>query len=402
MNAYEERKLRRESLRKMLPVLIGTAVISLLLGAGAAYYALFGQLSDNEKSVLQAMQTVDSRFVGDYDKDIVTDYMLDGMIYALDDQWSYYLTSDQYRQVQASRTNHYIGIGVTIQRGGSDAIMLLDITEGGPAQASGLKKGDAIVSVDGVEVTEETWQACVDSIGGREGSIVTLGIRSPKGDVRTVEVERREIETIPVQYEMLEGDIGLVRVINFYSGSAEAFIAAVKDLEVQGAQGIVFDVRDNPGGYVTELTKMLDFLLPAGLIFQSHDVSGKEDSYTSDAAHVDLPFVVLVNAESYSAAELFAAQLNETVQAPIVGEKTSGKGYAQQLIPLRNGSALGLSTSKYTTGQGRSLVGEGLAPQPEISLGEEKYEAKLRGELTHGDDDQLQAALEELHLIIIG
>ena len=398
MNAYEEYKLRREKRRQMLPFVIGSAILGLVVGAVLSYGIFIGTMSVNARSVMEAMQEVETRFVGDYDEGIMTDYMLDGMIYALDDQWSYYLTAEEYNYVQESRTNSYTGIGVTIQSQVGNSIGLLDVTKDSPAAEAGILATEEIVSVNEVMVTKQNWHQCVEGIGGDEGTFVTLGIRSADGEVRTVKVERREIYTIPVEYEMLEGQIGLVHVLNFYSGSAYALIEAVEDLQGQGVQAIIFDMRDNPGGYVTELTEMLDFLLPEGVIFQSFDIDGKEEIYTSDADCVDLPFAVLVNAESYSAAELFAAQLNESVSAPVIGEKTSGKGYAQQLIPLENGSALGLSTSKYTTGQGRSLVGTGIVPNPLVKLSKEEYKALLRGELPHRDDGQLQAALEALKI----
>ena len=195
---------------------------------------------------------------------------------------------------------------------------------------------------------------------------------------------------------MLEGNVGLLRLRNFYSGSSEAFKAGVQALQDAGARSILFDVRDNPGGYVKEMTAILDYLLPEGVIFISRDLEGGEREYTSDAAAVDLPFAVLVNGESYSAAEFFAAELQESVGAVIVGEPTSGKGYAQQLFPLRNGSAVGISTSRYFTGSGTSLIGIGITPDASVELTMEEYLLLLQGELAPGDDPQIQAALSAL------
>ena len=152
------------------------------------------------------------------------------------------------------------------------------------------------------------------------------------------------------------------------------------------------------GGYVTELTEILDYLLPEGNIFISRTNDGEEVTYTSDASCVDLPMAVLVNANSYSAAEFFAAQLRESVGAPVVGEQTSGKGYSQILFDLPDGSAIGLSTARYYTGKGVSLIGTGLTPDTEVTLSEEDQQKLLVGELTPAEDAQFQAAVAALGL----
>ncbi|MEG2000723.1 MAG: S41 family peptidase, partial [Evtepia sp.] len=175
--------------------------------------------------------------------------------------------------------------------------------------------------------------------------------------------------------------------------SAAAFKEAVERLQENGADALLFDVRNNPGGYVTEVTEMLDYLLPEGKIFISRDINGKEEVFTSDAACINLPMVVLVNGQSYSAAELFAAELHESANAVIVGEQTCGKGYAQQMFPLANGGALGLSTLRYFTGSGISLIGTGLTPTTKVSLTEDESWLLRMDKLSHAEDPQLQAAL---------
>ena len=157
----------------------------------------------------------------------------------------------------------------------------------------------------------------------------------------------------------------------------------------QGALSLIVDVRGDPGGYVDELIKILDYLLPEGPVFTQKPRWWFESVYRSDADCVDLPMAVLVNRSSYSAAELLAAQIRESTGAPIVGEVTSGKGYSQVTFPLVNGGGVGLSTATYCTGSGRSLIGEGIIPDIELSLPE--------GAVIGGEDDvQLQAAIELL------
>ena len=172
----------------------------------------------------------------------------------------------------------------------------------------------------------------------------------------------------------------------------------MEELTGQGARALVLDVRNNPGGYVTELTQILDLLLPEGDIFVSRTKDGSESVYTSDADCVDLPLAVLVNGESYSAAEFLAAQLRESAGAVVAGTRTSGKGYSQMLYRLADGSAIGLSTARYYTGGGVSLIGTGLDPDPSVALTQEAEEKLLVGQLPYEEDLQLQAAIRALNL----
>ena len=204
------------------------------------------------------------------------------------------------------------------------------------------------------------------------------------GGTRTVEVTRASIETDPVESRMLEGDVGYVALSNFYDNSAQRLEEAVTALQEEGARALVFDMRDNGGGYLRELTDMLDFLLPEGPIFISRDRAGNEETTYSDASCVELPMAVLVNANTYSAAEFFAAELQEQGVAVIVGEPTSGKGYSQQTFTLPYGGAVNISTAAYCTGSGTSLIGTGLTLDAEVYNTDD------------GTDAQLAAALELL------
>lgn len=220
---------------------------------------------------------------------------------------------------------------------------------------------------------------------------------NPAGESREVEAIRAAIQNESVtSYELLEGGVGYVALANFYSGSADQLNAAVDDLVEQGATALIFDMRNNGGGYVHELTQMLDHLLPEGPIFSAWGREGRMEVTQSDESCVDLPMVTLVNANTYSAAEFFAAQLKESVGASIVGEPTSGKGFSQQSIELMNGGALNISTGKYATGAGVSLVGTGLPLDEEIILDEVQGAALQAGLLSREEDLQLQKAIELL------
>ena len=334
--------------------------------------------------MMEAMLLIKTKFVGEHDIGAATDQAMDALIDGLGDRWSYYMDADAYAAQQESRSNSYVGIGVTVT---------YPETEGGPAAAAGLVPGERITAVDGTPLTAENQQEAAAMVRGPEGTQVTLTVEDAGGGVREVTVTRATVEEHPAEGELLPDGTGLVTIRNFNSRCAEESIAAVEDLVDQGAERLVFDVRNNGGGYVSELTELLDYLLPEGPIFRSRTKEGVERVVTSDASCVDLPMAVLVNGNTYSAAELFAAQLQEMDWGVVVGEPTFGKGFSQQTFSLANGGAINLSTARYYTGQGVSLIGAGLTLDQEVALTEEEAAKLAAGTLSPQEDPQLQAAL---------
>ncbi|MGM9566198.1 S41 family peptidase [Evtepia sp.] len=373
-------------------------ILCLLLGGVAAFGGVWAALGSDGITLLQANRLITEKFVGDYDETAHREATMEAMVDSLGDRWSYYLTPQEYQQVQDTRSNSYVGIGVTVSRDEPDGLLILSVTQGGPAQEAGLTAGEIIRAVDGTPVTEETREDCVTAIKGAEGTTVRLEVEGTDGLCRTVEVERRTVRGITAAWEMVAGNVGHITIQNFYSGTADLVRQGVEELTAQGAKALVLDVRNNPGGYVTELTEILDLLLPEGDIFISRSYDGKEKVYTSDGACVDLPLAVLVNGDSYSAAEFLAAQLRESAGAVVAGTRTCGKGYSQMLYRLYDGSAIGLSTARYYTGGGESLIGVGLEPDPAVELTEEAKARLLVGELPYEEDLQLQAAIKALDL----
>jgi carboxyl-terminal processing protease len=195
---------------------------------------------------------------------------------------------------------------------------------------------------------------------------------------------------------MLEDKIGLVTIKNFDSRCAEETIAVVEQLLAQGAEGLIFDVRFNPGGYKKELVKILDYLLPEGVLFRSVDYSGKENTEMSDAQCLEMPMAVLINENTYSAAEFFAAALHEYGVAKLVGQPTTGKGHFQSTFKLSDGSAAVISIGKYCTPKGASLTDVGLTPDVLVEVDEETYAQIYYGELPPETDPQIRAALAAL------
>lgn len=343
--------------------------------------------------MMEAMLLIKTKFVGEHDIGAATDQAMDALIDGLGDRWSYYMDADAYAAQQESRSNSYVGIGVTVTYPEEGGLMIQSVTEGGPAAAAGLVPGERITAVDGTPLTAENQQEAAAMVRGPEGTQVTLTVEDAGGGVREVTVTRATVEEHPAEGELLPDGTGLVTIRNFNSRCAEESIAAVEDLVDQGAERLVFDVRNNGGGYVSELTELLDYLLPEGPIFRSRTKEGLERVVTSDASCVDLPMAVLVNGNTYSAAELFAAQLQEMDWGVVVGEPTFGKGFSQQTFSLANGGAINLSTARYYTGQGVSLIGAGLTLDQEVTLTEEEAAKLAAGTLSPQEDPQLQAAL---------
>ncbi len=372
------------------------AVVCFVLGGGVTLTVAWQALGQDGQALLQAYRLVTGKFVGEYDQRTMVESTLENMVTALGDRWSGYLDPQEAQQVKTARANTYVGIGVTVGQEPEDGLEILRVTEGGPAQAAGLAPGEIIRGVDGQTITAENRADLVNAIQGEAGTTVTLEVEGTDGARRTVEVTRQEIHGLTAAWTMLADQVGLVSIQNFYSGTADLVRQGVEELQAQGARALVFDLRNNPGGYVTELTEILDFLLPEGTIFISRTNDGEETVYTSDAACVDLPMAVLVNAESYSAAEFFAAELREAAGAVVAGEQTSGKGYSQMLFTLADGSAISLSTARYYTGSGISLIGTGVTPEPLVGLSQEEAQRLLAGILPPEEDPQLQSALEAL------
>lgn len=389
-------RVRNESMKKRVSLSV------CLLVAAAAVVAGFGLHLWVQAAVLpapvleEARQQIETKFIGEYDPETLKDAAIKGMVSALGDRWSYYLSADEYSAYEASVNNAYVGIGVTIEsdmeKGG---LRIRKVQAGGPAQEAGLKAGEQIIAAEGKPFAGLTLAQAKALISGEAGTSVMVTVRSQDGGQRDVTLIRREIVVVPVNHQMLERQIGYIQIQNFDSTASQHAKAAVNNLMEQGAKKLVFDLRNNPGGLLTELLDLLDFLLPEGDTFISVDYTGEERIYHSDESCVDLPISILVNEETYSAAEFFAAIFQEMGRGRVVGTQTSGKGYSQVPIRLSDGSAVVLSTAKYFTPNRVSLIGKGVTPDVALPMTEEQNKALLDEMLSPGEDTQLQKAISD-------
>ncbi len=365
--------------KRFTPIaLVITAAVTLVLTLAAVALTAWLRLGPGGLAVLESMDLIRDRFVGEYDEDEVIDTALDAAVEALGDRWSLYLDAEAYAKMLETRQNSYVGVGLTYTAAEDLTYMeIIAVTPGGPAQEAGLQVGERITAIDGQALTAENFDALVASISAATDRSVAFTVLDGAGKSRTVSMKAAEVNTQSVEYELLDDGVGYVRLFNFYAGSAQSAKDAVDDLAARGAKALLFDMRSNPGGYVDELTDLLDHLLGEGPIFTEHTKNGPVKTIESDEQCVDLPMAVLINADSYSAAELFAAQLRESVDAPLIGQQTCGKGYYQQSFSLPNGGGLNISTGMYATGAGNSLIGVGLVPDVSETDPERQMEQAL-------------------------
>lgn len=339
---------------------------------------------------------IEECYVDEVDQTAIEDAAAAAMVKALGDRWSYYIPAAGYASHMEQMNNAYVGIGVTITvlEDGS-GFEITKVEADAPAQEAGVLPGDILISIEGQTTRGMSSTDARNLVRGEAGSFVRVTVLRD-GEEIELSIERRQLKTVVATGKMLEDNVGLVSIANFDARCAQETLSAVEALLEQGAEALIFDVRGNPGGYADEMVKILDYLLPEGPVFTTVNYAGKEQTDVSDEACLDMPMAVLVNAYSYSAAEFFAAALQEYDAAIVVGEQTSGKGYFQSTFELNDGSAVGLSIGKYYTPKGKNLEGVGITPDVELpldALTAQKLNASL---LTPEEDPQIRAAMKAL------
>ena len=375
--------------------------LSYILVAAAASAATFFLTEEvpsvNSMKLAQLEAMLQEKFIGEVDETAMGDAAAVGMVSSLNDRWSYYLSAQEYGDYLDRMDNSYVGVGITIQVAEDNSgFNILQVSAGGPAEEAGLLPGDKLVGVEGQDVRGWNTNDVATLVKAEEGTYVSLTVLRA-GEELTFSVERRRVLTPVAEAQLLNGHIGYVTIVNFDNRCADETVAAIEEMLAQGADMLLFDVRYNPGGYADELVKVLDYLLPEGELFRTVDYAGKEEVDMSDANCLELPMAVLVNGDSYSAAEFFAAALREYGVATIVGNQTVGKGYFQRTYQLLDGSAVGISVGKYFTPNGVSLaeVG-GITPDVEVEVTDEEAFAIYAGTLDPMADPQVLAAIAEL------
>lgn len=385
-----------------LYVLVAVIAVGVGFGLGLAKnpeinYTSSGSIVNSNDKLDVIKGIIRENYIGKADADAMMEAAAAAMVEAAGDQWSYYMSADEYKLYLEDNKNAYEGIGVTVQTEKKNGGFLVEkIDKGSGAEKAGLKPGDVITHVEGASIAEMTLTQARTAIRGKKGTSVEITV-SRGSETLTMVVGRGEVLQQVATTQLLDNNIGLITIHNFDDRCAKETIAAIEKLNKQGAKALIFDVRNNPGGYKHELVNLLNYLLPEGVLFGSETYDGEKTQDTSDAKCLKMPMAVLVNANSYSAAEFFAAALVEYDWAVTVGEHTTGKGYFQTDIELDDGSAVHLSVGKYFTPKGVSLSEtKGIAPTIEVKLEEADAKLLAAGELQVADDPQIQAAVEAM------
>lgn len=304
----------------------------------------------------------------DFEMDDVRELMYKGVLEGLDDPYSVYYTKEEYEEMKISSSGVLYGIGAGLtQNVESMEVTITKVYSGTPAEEAGLLNGDKILMVNDIEATSMELSALVQKIRGEEGTTVHLQIyRESTKEVLEFDVERRKVVIPSIEGEMLEDGIGYIQITEFQEKTAEQFDAMVKELQGQGMKGLIVDVRANPGGYLSTVVDILDTVLPKGLLVYTEDKYGTRQELTSDENCLKMPLVVLIDENSASASEIFAGAIKDYEWGTLVGNNTFGKGIVQNLIPLSDGDALKITTSRYYTPKGNYIHEVGIAPDVEL------------------------------------
>ncbi len=337
---------------------------------------------------------IDNYYLEEVDPSVYANGIYKGFMSSLEDPYSTYYTKEEYQALMESSSGVYHGIGATVSQDVKTGIItVVKPFENGPAYEVGILPGDILLKVDDVEVTGMDLSEVVSRMKGVEGTKVRVSvIREGKTDPIEFTITRQQIKVPTIEHKMLKDKIGYIMITEFDEITVKQFISAVDELEKAGMKGLIVDVRNNPGGLLVSVVKILDRLLPKGLIVYTEDKHGNRlEENAKDDKMVNVPLAVLINGNSASASEIFAGAIQDYKLGTIVGTTSFGKGIVQKVIPLSDGTAIKLTISKYFTPKGRNIHGTGILPDVEVELSEE---LKKLVTIPVEEDNQLQEAIK--------
>ena len=383
--------------------ILATVLVSLLLLGGfrvitntAGSYAS-GKVTEKEvsKKLDKLNALIDKYYL--YEDEIDTEKLAEGIYSgytsALGDKYTVYYDEDETKALMESTSGTFSGVGATLTKDADTGYAtIVNVYEDSPAEKAGLKAGDILEKIDDHEVGDEQLDTVVSWIKGEKGTDVKITVLRD-GEELELTATRDTIEVKTVSYEMKENQIGYIRVSEFDTVTYDQFKEALDDLEKQGMQGLIVDLRNNPGGSLDTVTNMLRLLLPEGTIVSTKDKNGKKDEITCDGTHeFKKPMAVLVNQYSASASEIFSGAVQDYGTAKIVGVTTYGKGVVQQLMDLGDGTCLKVTIAEYYTPNGRSINGKGVEPDVEVEYQYDEENPKADNQL----DQALSTVQEEI------
>lgn len=319
-----------------------------------------------------AYDTLKNDYFQEVDQEKLINGAIDGMLESLDDPYSEYMSQEDAKNFHQSLSSSFEGIGAEIQER-DGFIFIVTPLKGSPAEKAGLQPEDKIMSVDGKSLQGMSTTEAVALIRGEKGTDVKLSILRQGGE-KPVDVTITR-DTIPIETvygEMLEDGIAKVQITNFSQNTANELVNILNDLQKQGMQGLVLDLRQNPGGLLDQAIKISSLFVPEGeILFQVEDRNGNVKKYASENENSqNLPLVVIIDKGSASASEILAGAVSESAEVPLVGEKSFGKGTVQRAEDFSDGSNMKFTTEKWLTPKGNWIHKKGIKPDHEVSMPE--------------------------------
>lgn len=338
---------------------------------------------------------IDEEYLGEISTDKLEEGVYAGLIYGLGDVYSRYYTKDEYEQESVTTEGSYVGIGVAMQKYTAGGVQIVECYKGSTAEEAGVKVDDVITAINGEDITDTELQDVVSMIKDNEDKDVVLTVQRKGEDTQEITVKVSNVELPSVFGEMLDENTGYIQITEFKGVTVEQYEEVFADLKEQGMERLVVDLRDNPGGLLNVVCDILRDILPEGLIVYTEDKNGNRSEETCDGKNpLDMPLAVLVNGNCASASEIFAGAVKDYGLGTIVGTTTYGKGVVQSIRQLSDGSAVKLTIANYYTPKGNSINKTGIRPDVEVELSPELLNQE---EITHEEDNQLQAALNSLN-----
>ena len=338
---------------------------------------------------------INEDFLGEVDETKLTEAAIKGYVEGLDDEYTEYFTKEEMEEFKTETEGNYVGIGIYMLKNTKDNnIIVLSAIKGSPAEEAGLKTGDIIKKVNDKEYTADEFEKIASDIKGKAGSKVKLEIKRGE-ETLTFEIERKKIELYPIESEVLENDIGYINISSFCEDCSSKFKENYDKLKKKNIKSLVIDLRNNGGGIVDEALEILDSILDKdSIMLITANKKGEEKiEKAKKKPTIEVPIVVLVNENTASSSEIFAAALKENNKAKIIGTKTYGKGVIQESITLSDGSGIKITTEEYYTPNRNKINKIGITPDIEVDL-EEK--TKNITEISRDQDTQLKKAIETL------
>ena len=350
-------------------LLAGIGVLASLLirygtigtGKGKEGARVLTEQSTQEK-LLEIRELLEREFLYDIDGPVLEEYLFIGAAAGLNDPYAAYYSADELEEINRKNEGAYFGIGATFAQDDDKSIYIAETLQDSPAMQAGIMKGDILSEVNGESIEELSFYEAIDLIVPDEQNQVTLTMLRD-GKPLSFTMTFADIALAAVEHRMLEQGIGYVKIPEFDAVTVTQFREAIAALNEEGAQALVLDVRNNPGGLLTSVCQILDDLLGEGLIVSTQTREGDSEKIYSDEKKLfDGPMAVLVNKMSASASEVFAGVLQDYKMGPVIGTTTYGKGVVQKTFPLRDGSAFKFTTEKYYIAGDRDIDGKGIVP----------------------------------------